>query len=513
MTAPPNIVMFMADQLASRALPVYGHPVVKTPHVDAMAARGVVFDNCYAGFPLCAPSRFSMLSGQLGSTIGAWDNAAEFPSEIPTVAHYLRLAGYSTCLSGKMHFVGADQQHGFEERLTTDVCPSDFSWTATWDEPERVHEWFHTMKIAASGGLVAHSLALDFDEESTHQSLRRIYQWARQGKNRPPFFLLHSMTHPHDPYVTTRQYWDRYRHEDIDLPAVPWIPPAGRDPHSRRLFHNYDRGEYKMDDEKIRNARHAYYGGISFMDDQIGKLTAALADTGLLDNTVLLFTSDHGDMLGERGLWYKMSFYEGSIHVPLVVSFPRRFAPRRVGRNVSLLDLMPTLVELGGGNPRRDFVEPVAGRSLAGLLKGEDRDWDDVAVSEYLGEATPAPYVMVRRGPFKYTHCDADPPQLFNLEDDPHELNDLAADAGHAKVRDAFAAEVRRRWNFGELAARILLSQRRRTLTCRALSRGRHTAWDYGPPFDASQQYHRGHLGYRETEDRDLLPYPGGGKT
>jgi choline-sulfatase len=141
----PNFLILMADQLTARALPAYGNRIAKTPHIDALADGGVVFESFYCNSPLCAPSRFSMLSGRQISAIGAYDNAAEFPAQVPTFAHYLRRAGYRTVLSGKMHFCGSDQLHGFEERLTTDIYPADFGWTPDWTRFEERPSWYHTM--------------------------------------------------------------------------------------------------------------------------------------------------------------------------------------------------------------------------------------------------------------------------------------------------------------------------------------------------------------------------------
>ena len=505
----PDILLLMADQLAAAALPAYGHRVVRAPRLSALAEGGAVFESCATGFPLCAPARFSMLAGRRASAIAAWDNGAEFPAEIPTVAHHLRIAGYRTCLSGKMHFVGPDQLHGFEERITTDICPSDFGWTATWDQPDKIHPWFHTMQFASEGGVVARSAQMDYDEESAHQTIRKIYQWGRERRTDPrPFFLLHSMTHPHDPYATTREYWDRYRDDEIDLPAVPFIPPERRDAHSRRLFHNYDRGEYPMDEGRIRGSRRGHYGNISFVDDQVGKILDALAAAGLDGNILIAFVSDHGDMLGERGMWYKMSFYDWSSRVPLIVSWPGEIAPRRIRANVSLFDLAPTLAEIGAdGNPPPP-PEPCDGQSFAALLRGDDSGWPDIAVSEYLCEATPAPYVMVRHGSRKYCACEGDPPQLFDMESDPHELNNLAGNPDFAESERAMEKIVRERWDLPALKERILQSQRRRLLVHRALTVGKTAPWDFQPFFDASRQYYRGGGSYQDIEKNDLLPYP-----
>ena len=171
----PNLLLIMADQMAASALPVYGHELVKAPNIEALAADGVVFDSAYCNFPLCAPSRFSMLSGQLPSRIGAYDNAAEFPSSIPTLAHYLRAMGYHTCLGGKMHFVGADQLHGYEERLTTDIYPADFGWTPNWDDPAHRYSWYHNMLSVVEAGVYARTSQLDFDDEVAFQGVQKIY--------------------------------------------------------------------------------------------------------------------------------------------------------------------------------------------------------------------------------------------------------------------------------------------------------------------------------------------------
>jgi choline-sulfatase len=197
----PNILIVMADQMTAPALPVYGHPQVKAPNIERLAEGGVVFENAYCNFPICAPSRFSMLSGRLASRIGAYDNAAEFPSAVPTMAHYLRRAGYRTCAAGKMHFIGADQQHGFEERLTTDIYPADFGWTPDWQRPNERLEWFHNLVNVVEAGPSERTLQIDFDDEVAFRSRRWLYDHARDDDKRP-FFMMASFSHPHDPSGT-----------------------------------------------------------------------------------------------------------------------------------------------------------------------------------------------------------------------------------------------------------------------------------------------------------------------
>ena len=198
---PPNILMVMADQLAPHFIGAYGHPLVKTPNIDALAEKGARFDAAYCNSPLCAPARFSLMSGRHATRIAAYDNASEFPSSVPTFAHYLRLMGYRTCLSGKMHFIGPDQLHGFEERLTTDIYPSDFAWTPDWDSPDRrIDKWYHNMDSVREAGVAATTLQIDYDEEVVFCAKRKIFDYARRSQE--PFCLVTSFIHPHDPYVT-----------------------------------------------------------------------------------------------------------------------------------------------------------------------------------------------------------------------------------------------------------------------------------------------------------------------
>jgi choline-sulfatase len=173
-----------------------------------------------------------------------------------------------------------------------------------------------------------------------------------------------SFTHPHDPYVTPPQYWNRYRHDEIDMPVTPFMPVIDRDEHGQWLFQHYDRNEYDVTDEYIRQARHGYYGSISLVDDLVGQVLDALISARLDENTIVVFTADHGDMLGERGAWYKISFYEHSCRVPLFIMVPGENGSRRVSQCTSLIDLMPTLLDLVLDQGCDHLVESIDGRSL-----------------------------------------------------------------------------------------------------------------------------------------------------
>ena len=274
----PNILLFVADQLTPFALPFYAKRAALAPNLSSMAEEGTTFENCYCNSPICAPARFALMTGQLCSTIGAWDNASELPASRPTIAHYLRARGYRTCLSGKMHFTGPDQLHGFEERLTTDICPANFDWTQNWDQPFFKAPYHHNMENVATAGIAERSLQQDYDYDVSYFATRWLYDHARDDRDRP-FFLCASFTHPHDPYVTPRRFWSLYDEDDIPMPNVHFQSdemPAG---HDRRLYEHYDRGEFGISEREIRAARRAYFGSISYLDERVGEILCALRES------------------------------------------------------------------------------------------------------------------------------------------------------------------------------------------------------------------------------------------
>jgi len=471
----PNILFIQADQLSPRFLGCYGNDIAQSPHIDAIGNSGTVFENAYSNFPLCAPSRFSMLAGQLASRIGAYDNGAEFPSAVPTFIHYLRNAGYQTCLSGKMHFVGADQLHGFEQRLTTDIYPGDFNWTGDWTE--KTPEFANDSRSFTGAGVCSRNPQIDYDDEVCHRAVRHLFDMARSDDNRPFMFLV-SFTHPHDPYQCPQEYWDRYRHADIDMPVTPNIAPQDDDPYCRRLRALSGLDSFQPDAAQTRIARHAYYGSISYLDDLVGRLLDTLNETGQADNTVIVFTSDHGDSMGERGLWYKKHFFDHAALVPLLIKAPG-IGPSTIRSSVSLVDLLPTLCELAGDDAAP--VEPVDGRSLIDQMKGGSHDSFPVRV-ENLAEGAGAPAVMVRHGNIKYIHCEIDPPQLFDLAIDPHELTNCASDPAYADVLIQMQEMVHAGWDLKSLDGDIKLSQKRRLFLRKVLATGRRAPWDYAAP-------------------------------
>jgi choline-sulfatase len=503
--ARPNFLIFMLDQLAPQFLPCYGHNIVKTPALSAFAEESVVFDAAYCNSPLCAPSRYAFMSGRLPTVIGAWDNAAEFAAQTPTFAHHLSALGYDTTLSGKMHFCGPDQLHGFHRRLTTDVYPADFAWVPDWDRPEQRLEWFHDMEVVRQAGVCTRSAYLDYDDEVVFQAKRHLFDVARQRaitRSAQPFCLVVSLISPHDPYLARSEHWDRYRHDDIDMPQVRFgdVPP---DPHSARLMRGIGMQDPPPSDAQVRNARHAYYASLSCIDERFAELLQALNESGMAEDTITIVTGDHGDMLGERGLWFKMNWFENSARVPLLVRAPRRFAARRVAAAVSLVDIMPTLLELAAAGEALHEEVKTDGRSLVGHLTGEDGAGE--VIGEYTGEGARAPLMMIRRGTLKFIHSPGDPDQLYDVAADPLERHNLAAEHAHAARVESLRQECARRWRMEAISEAVLASQRSRRYL-NGILRAQKVSWDHQPALDARHQYIRNTLPILELEMRARFP-------
>jgi choline-sulfatase len=416
------------------------------------------------------------------------------------------------------------------------------------------------MGSVLEAGPVVRTNQLDFDDEVIFKSTQYLYNHVRYKTSRPgqedqPFALTVSMTHPHDPYAMTREFWDMYEGVDIPLPNK-YIPDDQQDPHARRLLKVIDLLGNKMPEDRIIAARRAYFAACTYVDTQIGKLLKVLKDTGLAENTIIVFTGDHGDMLGERNLWYKMAWYEMAARVPMLVHWPGKFAPKRVSENVSTMDLLPTFAAMGGATLVPGL--PMDGVSLMPYIDGRAGPKMDTVIGEYMGEGTMAPLIMIKRGRYKFVYSPIDPPQLFDLVADPSESVNLAAPAGegklalpahydaeilsqhteklsisgpkpvsaslaqaqneaytppdtpnnavvtrnplsaqstppsgHASVLSDFLKEVSDRWDLEKIRGEVLRSQRQRRMVYGALTKGVATTWEYVTPVDPAAQYIR----------------------
>lgn len=496
--SPLNFLIVQADQLAARALAAYGNKVCKTPVLDKIVAQGTVFRNAFCNYPLCGPSRASMMSGLMPFQGGFFDNGTEYPATIPSFAHYLRMLGYQTCLSGKMHFIGPDQLHGFEERLTPDIYPADFNWMANWTLGDR--ETVADRLLAAAGevngvknsGIYERTVQLDYDEEVIFKAVRKIHDYSRSDDPRP-FCLVTSLTHPHDPFAVPRDYWDRYDHDAIDMPEIPRGDRDALDAHSGRLFDHICVEQAALTDAEIRVARHAYYSAISFVDDQLGKLVEALEVAGIRDRTAIIFLSDHGEALGERGLWFKRSFYDVALRVPIIVSLPGMDQAPESRSNASLVDLLPTLVDLAAPEAGSETITTRhSGKSLVPMLRGEEVPADrDRVFCEMAGDGLTAPAVAILHGQMKFIHCPTDPDLMFDRAVDPLEKSNLVGHPDYALAEAGFRTAVRERWDLHSVREEVLECQRRRRIVENAHAEGDTPSWDFDQVIPGKTQYFR----------------------
>jgi choline-sulfatase len=494
---PSNILFVLCDQLSPQWL-----EIAQIPHLDELAAKGTVFRHAYCNSPISAPSRASLCTGRHLSSIGAYDNGAEFSSETPTVMNMLADQGYDVWLSGKMHFIGPDQHHGFQRRLTTDIYPSSHVWTPDW-ELCPVHNPGTAVDQLSSAGLCTWGLQFDYDEETHFRALEALRDLARgqaaHGRNRAaegtdrPFFLCVSYTHPHDPFITTREWWDLYDHESIPRPEVPAGPIDSLDPYNQWLQIHHMVDVYGQEGPDIQNARHAYLANVSYLDHKVGELMAELDRLGLTANTTVVFTSDHGEMLGEHGMWFKRTWFEPSVRVPLIVSDPTgRFDPGALDREVSLLDLAPTFCDLA------DLTTPnqMEGRSL--LAPRHEGSEGAGILGEYLSEGVcqPMRYAVCDRLKYVYVHESAE--LLFDLDQDPDEMENQLNNPVYADRLNHLRALVHEDWDPAAQREEVLASQRRR----RALhAENPDPGWDVQPDFDPTSQFVRRRNAQKTNEE------------
>jgi len=314
--------------------------------------------------------------------------------------------------------------------------------------------------------------------------------------------LTVSFTHPHDPYVARQKHWDLYEdcaHLDPDIAPISY---RDQDPHARRLLDACDYTALDITGDDVRRSRRAYFANISYVDDKIGEIFEALRGTRQLDDTIVVFASDHGDMLGERGLWFKMNFFEGSARVPLMIAAPGLPAGR-IDTPVSTLDLNPTLCDLAGVSLAA--IAPwTDGETLVPLANGTPRN-SPVRI-EYAAEGSIAPMVCLRQAHWKYTNCAADPAQLFDLASDPHELTNLASEPDHADTVAQFAAMAGQYWDLDAYDADVRASQARRHVVYAALRNGSYYPWDFQPLQQASERYMRNHMDLNVLEQSKRFP-------
>ena len=497
-THSPNILFVMSDQLTPFLTGAYGHPVVQTPNMQRLADEGVLFEAAYTPYPLCGPARAAFITAKYASRIGVYDNAAAFDSQELTMAHYLGSVGYDCVASGKLHYVGPDQLHGFSRRLTTDIYPEDYSWLQNRD-PDRagdpVVQGGHAYQY--TGEAIRTDLwrsNLSYDEETQFRALEYLRakglekrSKGAEGQDYQPFFLFTSFHHPHDPFWPPRQFWELYENAPIDLPHFPENLEATYSILDRWLnqWHQVDKFDIRNEDS-LRRVRRAYYALVTYIDQHLGALLDALEAHDLAQDTVVVFASDHGDMLCEKGMVQKRTFYEWSTRVPLIIRFPdHRGQGRRIAQPVSLLDLLPTFLDIAGV----EACQPHDGHSLMPLIEDATVEaWDVFAESH--AEGIYGVCFMLRTARYKYVyilHRDGEDAQLFDMQADPDELVNLHGQAAYQALTDELKARLLQQFDPPAVEAQIQQSIKTRTLL-RTWSQQVNVSWEYTPFFDARRK-------------------------
>lgn len=443
----PNLLYIHTDQHSPHVTGCYGDPLVETPNLDRLAREGALFENAYCTSPICVPSRMSMLSGRHPYQNEVWSNEHILDSAIPTLAHGMGAAGYRPVMIGRMHSLGPDQLHGYAERLVGDHGSNYIGGSGAargilegTAGPQRI-----SLERSGPGqsGYQVHDEAVT---AATVDYLNRLGVSKRAGMSDEPFSISVGLMLPHPPYVARAEDYERYA-DGMSMPSKPKKFEKETHPHLR--WWRSHTGIESVTEEEIRRSRAAYWGLVYRTDVMIGQILDALAQNGFEEDTMVVYTSDHGDMQGEHGLWWKHVFYEESARVPLIVRYPGQVeGGQRIDRVVSALDVTATLLD-GIDAPA---LPHSPGRSLLPLIDGTaDPGWEDVAYSEYctdqFGPPEGAYQRMVRRNEWKLVYYHGQPLQLFNLEEDPNEVVDRADDPSVASLRDELLADLLADWD------------------------------------------------------------------
>jgi choline-sulfatase len=464
----PDIVFILSDEHGPHISSVYGNSQMPMPSLDRLAREGMVFDAAYCASPICVPSRMAFMTGRHCSRIGVYDNGSPLRSDIPTLAHTLRLQGYETVLIGKMHFIGPDQMHGFDRRPVGDekVCGHTIE-APDWEAGDPTPAVMRSRIDTAAPGTTDH---IEQDENVLAAALAELDRLAAAGADRKPVFLCISFNTPHFPLVVPAAYYVRFQGKVA--PRLVGPGGAGEHPYHRRIRRYFD--VESLSDEEVERARTAYFGLVAHLDDLIGHVLGRLdrhRDSGF--EPLVCYASDHGEMAGEHGLWWKCSFYEESARVPLLVRWPGVVpAASRSAVPVSLLDLSATFAALAGATPENSlFMAETDGKILLPVLTGDGMDEGRAVIAEYLAHAASTPIRMVRRGHWKYVYYHGESEELYRLDIDPHEQHNLADAKEHAATKAGLRATALRNWEPEALAAAIRSSQRERHVISAAMRR------------------------------------------
>ena len=433
-----NLVILMSDQHNPTMLGCYGHDIVRTPNIDALAARGTLFTDAYTSCPVCVPARASFATGEYVHQTGHWDNAVPYDGSDRSWHHVLRENGHEVVSIGKLHFRSDQDDNGFSrELMPMNVVEGvgDLLGLVRADMPRRGGAW----KMAAMAG-PGESAYTRYDREIASAAQVWLHEEAPKHTDRP-WVLFVSFVCPHYPLTAPPEFYYPYYEMDLPRPKLYDAPPEAHHPYTQVYREAFPFHE-SFDEEALHRALAGYFGLCSFLDHNVGKVLGALRRTGLEGSTRVLHLSDHGDNLGARGLWGKSTMYEESARIPMILAGEGVPVGRRCRTPASFVDAYPFVLDCVGATGPDAIPSERPGVSLADLANGVEPDRN--VFSEYHGMGSGAGVFMIREGRYKYVHYVDHEPELFDLQADPEELTNLADDPGHAELVAACEAKLRR---------------------------------------------------------------------
>jgi choline-sulfatase len=432
----PNFLVIMSDEHNPKVMGCNGHPVISTPNIDALAARGTLFSSAYTTSPVCIPARAGFACGKYIHQIGFWDNADAYDGTVKSCHHVLRERGHRVVSIGKLHFRKPEEDHGFsEEQIPMHIIEGkgDLMGLVREDQPRRGG----ATKMAAMAG-PGESPYTFYDKDICS----RAQVWLREQGSRnedKPWVLFVSFVAPHFPLTAPPEHFYKYWNRDLPMPKLYAREQRPKHPYLEDYRNSFCYDDYFQSETDVKRAIAGYFGLVSYLDENIGKVLKALEEAGLADNTRVMYTSDHGDNLGSRGLWGKSTMYDEIAGVPLIIAGPGVPAGKRIDTPVSHVDCFPTIVDTVGV-PFAEVKDSHPGVSLLDLAAGAQPS--RTVLSEYHGMGSTTGAFAVRVGKWKYVHYAKYQPQLFDLDKDPDEMYDLAADPAYAAVLEECRAAL-----------------------------------------------------------------------
>lgn len=426
---PRNVIVLMSDEHNPKVMGCSGHPVISTPHLDALARRGTRFSCAYTASPVCVPARAAFATGKYIHQIGFWDNADAYDGSVPSWHHVLREGGHEVVSIGKLHFHLAGEDHGFtEEQVPMHILQGkgDLLGLVREEMPRRGG----ARKMAALAGPGESSYTL-YDREICARAQIWLRQRHARGDAARPWVLFVSFVAPHFPLTAPPEHYYRYFHQPLPLPKLYAREQRPQHPYLEDYRNSFCYDDHFQSPEDVHRALSGYFGLVSLLDEHIGKVMAVVQELGLTESTDIIYTSDHGDNLGSRGLWGKSTMYEEIAGVPLICAGPSFPEAVVCTEPVSHVDAFPTIIESAGAS-REGLLDSHPGHSLSAIAHGMRPQ--RTVLSEYHGMGSSTGAYMVRMGQYKYVHYASYEPQLFDLARDPEETEDLARDPAMAQV-------------------------------------------------------------------------------